>query len=131
MPSPPPGWNRPRRTGKTPPARRPAAAARPPPSEPTRTGPPPVWRRRPPHGRVPEGEGELAADVLEHALAVLLPQVRQQFGVGVGAEVVALGLQGRLHLGVVEQFAVEDDPDRLVFVGDRLPAVAEADDAQP
>src|SRR5439155_23026605 len=47
-----------------------------------------------------------------------------------GAEAVALRLQGGLHLRVIEQLAVEDDPDGLVFIGNGLPAVAEADDAQ-
>ena len=41
------------------------------------------------------------------------------------------GLQLGPHLGVVEQLAVEDDGDGAVLVADRLPAVGQADDAQP
>ena len=80
--------------------------------------------------RVPEAEGELAADMLEHAVAVLFPQVRQQLRVAVRAEAVAAGFEVGTHLGVLEQFAVVHDCDGTVLVGDRLPAVCQADDAQ-
>ena len=50
---------------------------------------------------VPDAERELPLDVVEHLLAVLLPQVRDEFGVGVGAEDVALRFQLRPLLGVV------------------------------
>ena len=36
-----------------------------------------------------------------------------------------------MHFGIVEQFAVEDDGDGAVLVVDRLPAVRQADDAEP
>ena len=35
------------------------------------------------------------------------------------------------QLGILEKLAVERDPDRAVFVGDRLPAPREVDDRQP
>src|SRR5262249_39212266 len=67
---------------------------------------------------VPQGDGELAAQVLEDGLAVLLVEVRNDLGVAVGAEDVAAGLQGGALLGVVEEFAVEDDDDVAGLVGD-------------
>ena len=77
-----------------------------------------------------ERDGELAPELLEDAFAVFLVEVDDDLGVGVRAEDVALGLQLRLALGVVEQLAVEDDRDAAVLVGDRLVAVAEADDGE-
>ena len=79
---------------------------------------------------VDQRDGELAAQLLEDAFAVLLVEVDDDLGVGVGAEHVALGLQLRLALGIVEQLAVEDDGDALILVEDRLLAVAEADDGK-
>ncbi len=69
--------------------------------------------------------------VLEDALAVFLVEVDDDLGVGVRAEHVALGLQFRLALGIVEQLAVVDDGDALILVEDRLLAVAETDDGKP
>ena len=62
---------------------------------------------------------------------MLLVEVHDQLGVGVGAEDVAPGLQRGLALRVVEQLAVEDDGDGAVLVEDRLAAVAEANDGEP
>ena len=39
---------------------------------------------------VPQGDGELAAQLLEHPFAVLFPQVRDELGVAVRAEPMAL-----------------------------------------
>ena len=80
---------------------------------------------------IPKGQGELAAQVFEHRLAVVFPQVGDQLRVAVGAEPVPLALQLGLALGIVEQLAVEDDGDGSVFVEDRLLAVGQADDAEP
>ena len=73
----------------------------------------------------------LALEMLEHLLAVVFPQVRNQFGVGVRAEDVALRFERGSLFRVVEEFAVEDGPDGAVFVRDRLLAVGEADDREP
>ncbi len=81
-------------------------------------------------GKVDERQRELAAQLLEDAFAVLLVEVDDDLGVGVGAEDVALGLQLRLALGIVEQLAVVDDGNRAILVEDRLLAVAEADDGE-
>ncbi len=81
-------------------------------------------------GEVDERDGELAAQLLEDALAVLLVEVDDDLGIGVGAEDVALGLQLCLALGIVEQLAVVDDGDGAILVEDRLLAVAETDDGE-
>ena len=62
---------------------------------------------------------------------MVFPQVRDQLGVAVRAEAVAAAFQAGRVFGVVEQLAVEDDGDGAVLVGDRLPAVGQADDAEP
>ena len=53
------------------------------------------------------------------------------FGVGVGAKDVAALLELGAQLLEVVDFAVEDDPDRLVGIGHRLMAAGEIDDRQP
>ena len=57
--------------------------------------------------------------------------MRQQLGVAMGAELMAMRFKFGLAFGIVEEFAVEDDGDVAVFVVDRLPAIGEADDAEP
>src|ERR1044071_3232175 len=69
--------------------------------------------------------------MLYEVVAVLLVQVDDDFRIGMGIEAVALRLELRTQLDVVEDLAVEDDPYCLVFVVDRLPATLEVDDAQP
>src|SRR5437868_4636150 len=78
---------------------------------------------------IPERDGKLTANLVEHPLAVILPEVGKQLGVAVGAELVSAASQLRLLFRILEQFAVEDDGDRAVLVRNRLPAVREADDA--
>jgi hypothetical protein len=81
-------------------------------------------------GLVVESDGELAAELEEDVLATFLPEVGDEFGVAVGDEVVAALEEFGALLAVVEEFAVEDDGDGLVFVGDGLLAVGEADNAE-
>ena len=80
---------------------------------------------------VPERDGELAAGVLEGGGAVVLVEVDPGLGVAAGGQVVAAGQQRLAELGVVEELAVEGDPDGAVLVGDRLPAAGEVDDGEP
>ena len=60
-------------------------------------------------GKVDQRQRELPFELGEHCLTVLLVEVHDQLGVGVGAKDVAPGLQRGLALGVVEELAVEDD----------------------
>ena len=54
-----------------------------------------------------------------------------RFGVAVRAEAVAARFEVGPQLAVVVDFAVEGDPDRLVFVRQRLPTGGEVDNRQP
>ena len=79
---------------------------------------------------VPQGHGELAAQLFEHPLLVVFPEVRDHFRVAVGAKLMAPAFKLGTPLGVVEQFAVEDDGNAAILIADRLPAVGQADDAE-
>ena len=63
--------------------------------------------------------------------AVVLVGVQDRLGVAVGGEPVAPRLQFQPQLGVVEDLAVEDDPQAAVLVADGLLARAEIDDGEP
>ena len=54
-----------------------------------------------------------------------------RLGVAAGGQAVPAGQELLAQLGILEQLAVEGDPDRAVFVGDRLPAPGQVDDRQP
>ena len=62
---------------------------------------------------------------------MIFPEVRDDFGIAVRGEMMSAAFQLGALLDVVEQFAVVDDKDAAVFVADGLPAVRQADDAQP
>ncbi len=46
---------------------------------------------------VPQGDGELAAQVVEHPFLVVFPEVRDHLGVAVGGEAMAAAFQLGLH----------------------------------
>src|SRR5437762_4132367 len=83
-----------------------------------------------PPPRVPDGEGEHAAQPIDAARAEVFVEMNDRLGVAGGLEDVAAPLQVAPQLLVVVDLAVEDDPDGAVFVRDRLEAVAEIDDAE-
>src|SRR5262249_30798376 len=61
---------------------------------------------------------------------IFFPEVWDDLGVAIRVEAMAARLQSRSELRVVEKFAVENDVDTAVLVGDRLFAVSDADNAQ-
>src|SRR5262249_32198045 len=65
---------------------------------------------------VEQSKRKLAAKMLEHSFAVVLPQVRNQLGVAVRGKTMSLGLQQFFLLGIIEQLAVIDASDRAVFI---------------
>src|SRR5205823_1208324 len=80
--------------------------------------------------RVPEREREHAAEAIDRALAPLLVRVNDHLGVGVRAESMAGLLQGGSDLREVIDLAVEDHPDGSIFIGERLIAGGQVDDAE-
>ena len=84
----------------------------------------------PPPARVPDRDGEHAAQALGEAVAVLLVEMEQHFGVAVRAEVMPGALELAAQLAVVVDLAVLDDVQGAVLVRDRLVARLEVDDRE-
>ena len=80
--------------------------------------------------RVPDGEGELADQLLDAFRAQLFIQVNITSLSESGAERVAASYQFGTELNVVEHLAVTDDPERAIFVADGLQAAFQVDDAE-
>ena len=80
---------------------------------------------------VPEGDGVLPVQMLEHGVAVFFPEMWEEFGIAMGAEAMPLLFELFALFGIVEKLAVEDDGNRAVFIRDWLPTVEEADNAEP
>src|SRR5262245_8394733 len=57
--------------------------------------------------------------------------MRNQLGIAMSDEAMAAGFQGMAQLGVIEKLAVVNDSNATVFVEDGLPAIRQADDAEP
>ena len=92
----------------------------------------PVAReQQPPAARVPDCEREHAAEVIDAGIAPLLVGMDDGFGVATRPVAMTGGFELRADVGVVVDLAVEDDPDRPVFVRQRLMAGCHIDDAQP
>src|SRR5262249_32201466 len=63
--------------------------------------------------------------------AHLFVEMHDDFGIGVGVKLVAAGDQFFAQFREIVDFAVEHDPDRLVFVVDGLVSAGEVNDAEP
>src|SRR6185295_19083904 len=80
---------------------------------------------------IPYRDPEHAAQACERILAPLFVGVNDRFGVAVGVEAMTPRDQFCSKLGIVMNFAIEDDPDRAVFVLDWLLAGRQIDDREP
>ena len=80
---------------------------------------------------IPERDGELAPRLVEHRLAVVFVEMDPRLGVAARRQAMPAGQELPAQLGILEQLAVEGDPDRAVLVADRLPAAGQVDDRQP
>src|SRR6185295_2389187 len=80
---------------------------------------------------VPQRERPLSVHARERVLAPRFPGVHDDLGIAARAEAVSEAHQLRAQLHVVEDLAVEHDPQRLVLVGERLLAGGEVDDGEP
>ena len=87
-------------------------------------------RDEPPAPRVPEDERDLAAEVLDERVAVLLVEMDDELAVAPGAEAVPLRLE--LPAGALEvvELSVDDGDDAPVLVGERLRAALDVDDRE-
>jgi len=80
---------------------------------------------------VPYGEGKHASKVLYTVRPIFFVQVNDGFRVAVGAVLVTQRLQLLPQGGMVVDFAVENNPDRAVFVAEGLVAGREIDNTKP
>jgi hypothetical protein len=81
--------------------------------------------------RIPQGDGEHAAQARCEALALLLVQVDQHLRVRARREAMARPLELGAKLPVVVDLPVLDDVDGSVLVRERLIACLEVDDGEP
>src|SRR4051812_46550441 len=79
---------------------------------------------------VPEGEGELAAQLAQAGRAEVLIEVQSDLAIGASAEAVASALKVLLHALKVVKSAVDDDAQPPALAGDRLLASGQVDDAE-
>ncbi len=79
---------------------------------------------------VPDGEGEHAPQLANQLRPVLLVEVHQDLGVAAGPESMTAGQQPLPQWLIVVDLAVQDDPERFVLVGNRLPSPREVDDGE-
>ena len=80
---------------------------------------------------IPQGDGEHAVQFAQAVRALLLVQVDDGFAVGMRLEMVTAFQQPLAQLAVVIDLAVENQGDVAGFVGERLVAGFEINNAQP
>src|SRR5687767_12953881 len=64
-------------------------------------------------------------------IAVFLIEMEDAFRIGTRPELVSTLEQVRIQVGEIMRFAIEDDPERLVFVGNGLVAAFDVDNGEP
>ena len=75
-------------------------------------------------------EGNGIIHILEHYKKEGFQLAIDDFGIGFCREFVALLLQFRAQFDIIENFAIEHDPDRSIFVVNRLISAAQIDNAE-
>ncbi len=70
---------------------------------------------------VPEGEGEHAVQQADHFRAFIFIEMDEGFRVALRLEAMPAAFEAAAQGGEIVNLAVEDDPHRLVLVGQRLP----------
>src|SRR5947207_178432 len=78
----------------------------------------------------PSAAVESAVEPLDHAGAVFFVEMQEDFGVRLSAEAMALADELLAKFDVVEDFAVEGDPERAVGARHRLAAAGQIENAQ-
>ena len=79
---------------------------------------------------VPDRERKHSAELVDALLAPFFVRMNNRFSIRACAVAMALRFKMPANIGMVVDFAVEDDPDRSVFVREWLLAGAQVDDAQ-
>src|SRR5581483_9204175 len=79
---------------------------------------------------IPDGEGEHTAQEFDRAAAVFFVEMEDGFGVAMRAVAMAFGFEVGAIIGVIVDFAVEDDGDGVVFVEHGLMAAREINDRE-
>src|SRR5438105_15885709 len=79
---------------------------------------------------VVQSKSKHSAQFLHTSRTQLLIQMNYDFGIRVGIEAMPFELQILPELGEVIDLAVENNPDSLVFVVDRLMSACQINDAQ-
>src|SRR5262245_60282120 len=69
--------------------------------------------------------------MIDQIVAVIFVKMDDDFGVGIRAELMAAREQPPAQFGKIVNLAVEDYPDRAVFVGDWLMARGQVNDRKP
>ena len=80
---------------------------------------------------IPQRKGCLPAQMFHAIVAIFLVEMKDAFGVGARPELVPALDKVRIQVREVMRFAVEDDPERFVFVGNGLVAAFDVDDGEP
>lgn len=79
---------------------------------------------------IPNGKSEHAAEFFDAAFAELFVEMDDNFSVGAGFEDVATLQEVVAKFLEIVNFAIENDPDSRVLVGERLMATLEIDDGE-
>ncbi len=80
---------------------------------------------------VPDGKGKHSAQVLDAVFPIFFVQVNDGFRVAVSAITMATRDQLLTQDRVVVNLAIENDPDRSIFIADGLVPGCDIDDAEP
>src|SRR5271157_2016806 len=83
-----------------------------------------------PAGAVPERDGKLSPRPDEHRFSQVLVKVDPRLGVAVGRQPMSPRQEILPQFGILEQLAVEGNPDRSILVGEWLTAPCQIDDRQ-
>src|SRR5271157_2840637 len=83
-----------------------------------------------PAGAVPERDGKLSPRPDEHRFSQVLVKVDPRLGVAAGRQPMPPRQEILPQFGILEQLAVEGNPDRSILIGERLTAPCQIDDRQ-
>ena len=79
---------------------------------------------------IPDCNGEVTVESAQTIRAILLIQMQDDFRVTMRSKLVTFSFQVSAQLNVIENLAVENNPQRFVFVGDGLLPARQINNAQ-